>query len=168
MSQKLFCGIQSQDQLYRGKQWKYFLVNHTLGGKSSVLTALTVGLGGKTSFTNRGTNIESLIHEGCEEASITVTIFNHGENSYKPEFYGERIIVTRTIRRNSGSSYKITGVLSAKNVIKAKEEVSAICDVFNIQIDNPLVILTQEIAKRFLINSTSKDFYEVSCAIVVI
>jgi structural maintenance of chromosomes protein 6 len=139
-----------------------FVVGSNGSGKSAVLTALTVGLGGKASFTSRGSNIESLIREGCDEASVTISIFNGGENSYCHEFYGDRISITRTIKRNSGSFYKITGMVSAKNVKRTKEEVSAICHVFNLQIDNPLVILTQEVAKRFLINSTPKDFYEVS------
>lgn len=35
-----------------------------LGGKSAILTGITVGLGGKASVTGRGTGMKTLIREG--------------------------------------------------------------------------------------------------------
>jgi hypothetical protein len=46
-------------------------------------------------------------------------------------------------------------------VAQTKAELVRICDQFNIQVDNPIVILTQQTAKTFLTNSTEKSFYKV-------
>lgn len=46
-------------------------------------------------------------------------------------------------------------------VAQSKAELVRICDQFNIQVDNPIVILTQQTAKTFLTNSTEKSFYKV-------
>ena len=41
-----------------------FADNISLGGKSAVLSAITLALGGKTASTGRGTGIKSFIREG--------------------------------------------------------------------------------------------------------
>ena len=43
-----------------------FIIGHNGSGKSAVLTALTICLGGKASATNRGQNLKSFIKEGQE------------------------------------------------------------------------------------------------------
>lgn len=96
----------------------------------------------------------------CSEAAVTIVLSNIGDNAFKPELYGDKIAITRSIKRSAGNSYTICGTLGPKSACRHKEVVS-ICDAFNIQVDNPLVILTQETAKRFLINSSPEDLYEV-------
>lgn len=97
----------------------------------------------------------------CREAAITVILGNGGDLAYRPDFYGDEIIVTRSIKRNMGSTFKISGSLSTKNVSKSKDELVAICDAFNIKVDNPLVVLSQDHAKKFLIHTTPSATYEV-------
>lgn len=41
----------------------YFVV---IGGKSAILTAITIALGAKANSTNRGKNLSSLIREGAK------------------------------------------------------------------------------------------------------
>jgi chromosome segregation ATPase len=36
------------------------------GGKSAILTAIAVALGGKAALTGRGTGMKDLIRKGCE------------------------------------------------------------------------------------------------------
>jgi chromosome segregation ATPase len=43
-----------------------FIIGHNGSGKSAVLTALTLCLGGKATATNRGQNLKSFIKEGRE------------------------------------------------------------------------------------------------------
>ena len=43
-----------------------FVIGHNGSGKSAVLTALTISLGGKASATNRGGSLKSFIKEGEE------------------------------------------------------------------------------------------------------
>ena len=43
-----------------------FIIGHNGSGKSAVLTALTLSLGGKASATNRGGSLKSFIKEGAE------------------------------------------------------------------------------------------------------
>lgn len=46
-------------------------------------------------------------------------------------------------------------------VEQTKAEVVRICDTFNIQVDNPVVILTQDTAKTFLTSSNDNAMYKV-------
>jgi hypothetical protein len=38
----------------------------TTGGKSALLTAITIALGGKAAITGRGNGLKDLIRKGCE------------------------------------------------------------------------------------------------------
>ena len=136
---------------------KYLFQN--LGGKSAILTALTVCLGARASSTQRANSLESLIKEGALQATIVVTISNSGALQFKGDVYGESIIVERRFKRNGPNTFK-TMSIDHRRVSDKKDEVIAICDNYNIQVDNPLSVLTQETAKKFLVNSTPQDLYE--------
>ena len=43
-----------------------FIIGHNGSGKSAVLTAITICLGGKATATNRGQSLKSFIQEGAE------------------------------------------------------------------------------------------------------
>lgn len=43
-----------------------FIIGHNGSGKSAVLTAITICLGGKATATNRGQSLKSFIKEGTE------------------------------------------------------------------------------------------------------
>jgi hypothetical protein len=75
-------------------------------------------------------------------AEVTISIKNQGEEAYKPKEYGKSIVITRRFTKEGSSSWKIKSkdgrVISTK-----KDELSAICDHMNIQVDNPMNVLTQ-------------------------
>ena len=73
---------------------------------------------------------------------MTVVLKNQGEEAYRPQDYGKSIIITRRFTKEGSSSYKIKSK-DGRVVSTKREELSAICDHMNIQVDNPMNILTQ-------------------------
>ncbi|KAF6321746.1 structural maintenance of chromosomes 6 [Rhinolophus ferrumequinum] len=136
-----------------------FVVGNNGSGKSAVLTALIVGLGGKAIATNRGSSLKGFVKDGQNSADISITLRNRGDDAYKANVYGNSIIVQQHISMDGSRSYKLksaTGtVISTK-----KEELIAILDHFNIQVDNPVSVLTQEMSKQFLQSKNEGDKYK--------
>ncbi|KAH9926088.1 P-loop containing nucleoside triphosphate hydrolase protein [Amylocystis lapponica] len=118
-------------------------INFIIGGKSAVLSALTVALGGKATSTGRGSGLKSFIREGQAVSEVSVSLKNQGEEAYKPKEYGKSIVITRRFTKEGSSSYKIKS-RDGKVISTKREELSAICDHMNIQVDNPMNILTQD------------------------
>ncbi|PCH39760.1 nucleoside triphosphate hydrolase protein [Wolfiporia cocos MD-104 SS10] len=136
-----------------------FIIGHNGSGKSAVLSALTVALGGKATSTGRGSGLKSFIREGAEVAEVTVAIKNQGEEAYRPRDYGKTIYITRRFTKEGASSYKIRSA-GGQVISNKREELSAICDHMNIQVDNPMNILTQDAARQFLSASQPADKYK--------
>ncbi|KAH9851599.1 P-loop containing nucleoside triphosphate hydrolase protein [Lenzites betulinus] len=134
-----------------------FIIGHNGSGKSAVLSALTVALGGKATSTGRGNGLKAFIREGQSVAEVTVMLKNQGEEAYRPKDYGRSIVITRRFTKEGASSYKIKS-REGKLVSTKREELQAICDHMNIQVDNPMNILTQ--GTQFLSASTQTDKYK--------
>lgn len=136
-----------------------FVVGMNGSGKSAVLTAITLCLGGKASNTNRGSNLKSLIKGGQEKAILVVKIKNEGNDAYHPEIYGPSIIVERHFSKSGGSQFKLK---SSKGAIisSKKADVEDIVEFYQLQVDNPMNILTQDKAKSFLHQSTPAEKYK--------
>ncbi|KAG5221636.1 Structural maintenance of chromosomes protein [Salix suchowensis] len=134
-------------------------INFIIGGKSAVLSAITVALGGKTTSTGRGSGLKSFIREGQSQSEVTITIKNQGEEAYKPQEYGKSIIITRRFSKEGSSTWKIKSK-DGRTVSTKKEDLAAICDHMNIQVDNPMNVLTQDAARQFLSASHPNDKYK--------
>ena len=102
---------------------------------------------------------------------------NQGEEAYRPKEYGKSIVITRRFTKDGASSYKIRN-RDGKVISTKREELQAICDHMNIQVDNPMNILTQgmlaavatvaystpitsDSARQFLSASSPSDKYKV-------
>ncbi|KAI2667272.1 Structural maintenance of chromosomes protein 6 [Labeo rohita] len=136
-----------------------FVVGNNGSGKSAVLTALIVALGGKALTTNRGSSLKGFVKEGESSADVSITLRNRGRDAYKPEVFGQSITVDLRISSEGIRTYKLrrkTGQL----VSSKKEELISILDHFNIQVDNPVSILTQEMSKHFLHSKGEGDKYK--------
>uniref|UniRef100_A0A8C1PK05 Structural maintenance of chromosomes protein 6 n=1 Tax=Cyprinus carpio TaxID=7962 RepID=A0A8C1PK05_CYPCA len=136
-----------------------FVVGNNGSGKSAVLTALIVALGGKALTTNRGSSLKGFVKEGESSADVSITLRNRGRDAYKPEVFGQSITVDLRISSEGIRTYKLrskTGHL----VSSKKEELISILDHFNIQVDNPVSILTQEMSKHFLHSKGEGDKYK--------
>lgn len=136
-----------------------FIVGKNGSGKSAILTAITLCLGGKASATNRGQSLKNFIKEGKENASIIVRIKNHGEGAYMPDDYGKSIIVERHFAKNGSAGFKIKAE-NGRIVSTRKGELDAITDHFNLQIDNPMNVLSQDMARQFLSTSSPAEKYK--------
>ncbi|OCH91917.1 P-loop containing nucleoside triphosphate hydrolase protein [Obba rivulosa] len=135
-----------------------FIIGHNGSGKSAVLSALTVALGGKATSTGRGNGLKSFIREGQSVSEVTVVLKNQGEEAYRPQDYGKSIVITRKFTKDGSSSYRIKSK-DGKLISQKREELSKICDHMNIQVDNPMNILTQDAARQFLSASQPADKY---------
>ncbi|GJQ78528.1 hypothetical protein Trydic_g11642 [Trypoxylus dichotomus] len=133
-----------------------FIIGRNGSGKSAILTALIVGLGGKASTTNRGTTVKSFVKAGKTSATVEIILNNAGPDAYKRSVYGNEIIIQRNFSATGSSSYKVksgTGHL----VSKSSKEIQQILTSLNIQIDNPVCILNQDTSRNFLSTSDAKQ-----------
>ncbi|KAF2099997.1 P-loop containing nucleoside triphosphate hydrolase protein [Rhizodiscina lignyota] len=136
-----------------------FIIGHNGSGKSAVLTALQLCLGGKTTVTNRGQKLSDFIKQGSDSASLSVRIKNQGPSAYNPDVYGQSIIVERHFTKTGTSGFKIKN--SQGKVISTKKlDLEDITDAFALQLDNPMMCLTQDQAREFLNNSGPKEKYK--------
>jgi chromosome segregation ATPase len=112
-----------------------------------------------------------------------VTLRNRGAEAYRPDQYGKSITIIRTIARSGSSGYKVksdTGTLvlgrsryaltcvhcalinspTGKTIATTRREVLMVMEQFNIQIENPCVILMQDTSRAFLNASKPSEKYK--------
>lgn len=136
-----------------------FIVGENGSGKSAVLTALTLCLGGKASDTNRGGSLKSFVKEGCDQGSLVVKLKNQGSDAYQPDLYGESIIIERHFSKTGSSGFKIKSAMD-KIISTKKQEVDEISEWFALQIGNPLTVLSQDNARQFLNSASPAQKYK--------
>lgn len=135
-----------------------FIVGNNGTGKSAILTALIVGLGGKATTTNRGTSLKGFVKYGETSTDIKVKLKNRGNDPYKGDVYGDSICIEHRITSDGCRTCKIKN--KAGHVVSTKkEELTAILDHFGIQVDNPVSVLNQEMSKQFLHSKSEADKY---------
>jgi chromosome segregation ATPase len=132
---------------------------YDLGGKSAVLVGLVTCLGAAARFSNRGSKLGDLVKTGCHQATIRITLRNEGPEAYKPELYGKSITVERRIVKEGGGGYKIKDQ-NGKNQSSLREELDAILEQFNLQVENPCNVLMQDASKMFLAGNKPEKKYE--------
>ncbi|CAG7998505.1 unnamed protein product [Penicillium nalgiovense] len=136
-----------------------FIVGKNGSGKSAILTAITLCLGGKASATNRGQSLKSFIKEGKENSTIIVRIKNQGDGAYLSDDFGKTIIVERHFSRSGTSGFKIKSE-NGRIVSTKKGDLDAITDYFSLQIENPMNVLSQDMARQFLSTSSPAEKYK--------
>ncbi|KAL4624001.1 structural maintenance of chromosomes protein 6-like isoform X1 [Arapaima gigas] len=136
-----------------------FIVGNNGSGKSAILTALIVGLGGKATITNRGQSLKGFVTNGERSAEIKIQLQNKGTDAYKGDIYGDSITVEQRITNDGYRTYKMKSKTGHVVSIK-KEELTSILDHFSIQVDNPVLVLNQEMSKQFLYSKSEADKYK--------
>uniref|UniRef100_A0A1Q3F4N5 Putative dna repair protein n=1 Tax=Culex tarsalis TaxID=7177 RepID=A0A1Q3F4N5_CULTA len=134
------------------------LVGNNGSGKSAVLAALTIGLGCSASATNRSNSLKQLIKHGESQATIEIHLENDSVEAYERDVYGDKIIVTRTISASGSSAYKLKSE-SGQVISSSRAELQKMILFLNIQVDNPVCVLNQDLARSFLKDSDEKKQY---------
>lgn len=132
-----------------------FIIGENGSGKSAILTAIILALGGKSSTTDRFSNIKGFVKKGKNKAKIEIVLRNTGVLAYKPDVYGEKITIVREFNKEGTNNYKIKSE-SGTICSNQKKEITNIVEAMDIPVDNPLCILTQQNSKKFLISKDAK------------
>lgn len=91
-------------------------------------------------------------------AEVAVMLRNSGTDAYHPDVYGDSIIIKRKLTVEGASTYRVC-TADGRVISSKREDLDSITDFFNIQVDNPVVILNQQASKEFLLSNTPKDMY---------
>uniref|UniRef100_A0A182QPX3 Structural maintenance of chromosomes protein 6 n=1 Tax=Anopheles farauti TaxID=69004 RepID=A0A182QPX3_9DIPT len=134
------------------------LVGKNGSGKSAILAAMTIGLGCSAGQTNRCNSLKDLIKHGETQAVIEIHLENASFDAYEKEKYGRRIICERMISVSSGGSYKLKNE-HGHVVSTSRAELQKILLAFNIQVDNPICVLNQDLARSLLKDSDEDKQY---------
>uniref|UniRef100_K1QNC5 Structural maintenance of chromosomes protein 5 n=1 Tax=Magallana gigas TaxID=29159 RepID=K1QNC5_MAGGI len=113
-------------------------------GKSSIVCAICLGLGGKTGLLGRAQQVGDYIKYGCPKAKIELELYNKN---------GENWIILREIQKNNNSSWTVNG---RSATMKSVDELVA---NLNIQVGNLCQFLPQEKVADFA-KMTPEDLLE--------
>ncbi|XP_074567788.1 structural maintenance of chromosomes protein 6B-like [Curcuma longa] len=138
--------------------WVNFITGQNGSGKSAILTALCVAFGSRARGTQRASSLKDFIKTGCSYASVLVEIKNRGAESFKPESYGSIIMIERRITESS-STIALKDQLG-KRVSNRKDELRELVEHFNIDVENPCVIMSQDKSREFLHSGNDKDKFK--------
>jgi structural maintenance of chromosomes protein 6 len=137
-----------------------FIYGQNGSGKSAILAAIQICLGAGARRTHRARNLQDLVRKDSTAgyAKVRVTLLNQGSDAYHPELYGDKITIERTIATKGGyNGYKLLDA-DGKEVSRSKRDLDELLDKVNAQVENPVAILDQEEAKKFL-TGKSEDKY---------
>ncbi|KAA8499594.1 Structural maintenance of chromosomes protein 6 [Porphyridium purpureum] len=151
-------------------------------GKSAIVAALQTCLGASASSTERARVVSGLIRRGQTQALIRIRLRNCLETStssglpngrsqqrdfacvddrFRPSVYGNAVIIERRIKKEGQNSWTFmnASMQKVKPNGTATNELRQICDHFNIQVANPVSIMTQTKSKQFLATGKPQDHY---------
>lgn len=132
-----------------------FITGQNGSGKSAILTALCVAFGIKARGTQRATSLKDFIKNGQSYSSVIVDIKNEGGDAFKPDVYGKVITIERRITESS-HSFTMKDE-RGKKVGHKREDLQELLDHFNIEVENPCVIMTQDKSREFLHAGSGKE-----------
>eukprot|EP00429_Kryptoperidinium_foliaceum_P002841 CAMPEP_0176007488 /NCGR_PEP_ID=MMETSP0120_2-20121206/3258_1 /TAXON_ID=160619 /ORGANISM="Kryptoperidinium foliaceum, Strain CCMP 1326" /LENGTH=1160 /DNA_ID=CAMNT_0017340249 /DNA_START=56 /DNA_END=3535 /DNA_ORIENTATION=+ len=138
-----------------------FIYGQNGSGKSAILAAIQICLGAGARRTHRARNLKDLVRKDSKSgyARIRVTLLNQGDDAYRHTEFGDTITIERTITLGSGyNGYKLLDA-EGKEVSRSKKHLEELLDKVNAQVENPVAILDQEEAKKFL-TGKAQDKYQ--------
>ncbi|XP_073004017.1 structural maintenance of chromosomes protein 6B-like isoform X3 [Typha latifolia] len=138
--------------------WVNFITGQNGSGKSAILTALCVAFGCRAKGTQRAATLKDFIKTGCSFAAIFVHVKNQGEDAFKHEVYGDSIIIERRITESASSIFLKD--YQGRKVAHRKDDLQELIDHFNIDVENPCVIMSQDKSREFLHSGNDKDKFK--------
>ncbi|KAF6175414.1 hypothetical protein GIB67_036505, partial [Kingdonia uniflora] len=137
-----------------------FITGQNGSGKSAILTALCVAFGCRAKGTQRASTLKDFIKTGCSYASVYVEIKNQGEDAFKHDVYGDVIIIERKISASGGSNSTILKDCHGKKVASRRDDLRDLVEHFNIDVENPCVIMSQDKSREFLHSGNDRDKFK--------
>ncbi|XP_060213063.1 structural maintenance of chromosomes protein 6B-like isoform X2 [Lycium barbarum] len=135
-----------------------FITGQNGSGKSAILTALCVAFGSRARGTQRANSLKDFIKTGCSHALVHVEMKNRGEDAFKAETYGDLIMIERRISESTSSI--VLKNYQGKKVAAKREELQELIVHFNIDVENPCVIMSQDKSREFLHSGNAKDKFK--------
>nr|CAD1840132.1 unnamed protein product [Ananas comosus var. bracteatus] len=133
-------------------------VENFMCGKSAILTALCVAFGCRAKGTQRAATLKDFIKTGCSYAAIFVEMKNQGEDAFKPEVYGNLIIIERRITESTSSL--VLKDHQGRKVAHRRDDLQELIEHFNIDVENPCVIMSQDKSREFLHSGNDRDKFK--------
>ncbi|PON53147.1 Structural maintenance of chromosomes protein [Trema orientale] len=135
-----------------------FVTGQNGSGKSAILTALCVAFGCRAKGTQRASTLKDFIKTGCSSALVSVELNNEGDDAFKPQLYGGAIIIERRISESTSST--VLKDRRGKRVASKKEELRELVEHFNIDVENPCVVMSQDKSREFLHSGNDRDKFK--------
>jgi len=138
-----------------------FIHGQNGSGKSAILAAVQICLGAGAKRTHRARNLKELVRKESDagSAKVRVTLLNKGGDAFRPDVYGDSVTVERTIALRGGyNGYKLIDQWG-KEQSRSKKDLDALLDQLNIQVENPVAVLDQEEAKKFLCGKAEDKYH---------
>jgi chromosome segregation ATPase len=135
-----------------------FITGQNGSGKSAFLTALCVAFGIKAKGTQRASTLKDFIKNGQSYGGVTVEIRNEGGDAFKPAVYGKVITIERRLTQ-SGQGFNMKDE-RGRSVAHKREDLQELLDHFNIEVENPCVIMSQDKSREFLHSGSGKDKFK--------
>lgn len=135
-----------------------FITGQNGSGKSAILTALCIAFGSRARGTQRASTLKDFIKTGCSSALVQVEIKNQGEDAYKPDVYGGLITIERRISESSSAT--VLKDSQGRKVAGRKEDLHELVEHFNIDVENPCVIMSQDKSREFLHSGNPKEKFK--------
>ncbi|CAJ0578254.1 unnamed protein product, partial [Mesorhabditis spiculigera] len=139
----------------------FFVGGANGSGKSALLSALNIGLGGGARDNDRGSSVKDYIKEGTNTAKTQIIMTNIGSGNI-PEL-GPKILFERTISR-TGSSTLVVKSLEGQKMIehtRKMKDIKKILERLGIQLDNPVFWMTQDRCRQFLNDIKPEKLFQI-------
>ncbi|KAG2242222.1 hypothetical protein Bca52824_095935 [Brassica carinata] len=119
-------------------------VKTEVSGKSAILTALCVAFGCRA--------------KGTHDALVHVEMNNEGVDAFKPQVYGDTLVIERRISHFTSST--VLKDSQGRKISNRKEELRELIEHYNIDVENPCVIMSQDKSREFLHSGNDKDKFK--------